>query len=130
MTAAQAAFADEGFEEARVDAAMHASDLVSEEEEALMLAEQARRRSAAKRNRRRQNKQVLTQCLLNVVNPSCRQAATASLAHQLVCALLCSAPNSCIADVAVLRRCSKLLPARKPAAWRSVDGADPVLGSK
>ena len=43
-----------------MDAAMHASDLVSEEEEALISAQQARRRNAAKKQRQKQRKQVLT----------------------------------------------------------------------
>ena len=43
-----------------MDAAMHASDLVSEEEDALMLAEQARQRNAAKKARQKLRKQVMT----------------------------------------------------------------------
>ena len=43
-----------------MDAAMHASDLVSQEQEALLLAQQARQRSAAKKARQKLRKQVLT----------------------------------------------------------------------
>ena len=54
-TSAQKADSDE----ARVDAAMHASDLVAEVAQASMRAEQARKRSAAKKQRQKQRKQVL-----------------------------------------------------------------------
>ena len=40
-----------------MDAAMHASDLVSEEQEAAMLAVQARQRNTAKMHRQKQRKQ-------------------------------------------------------------------------
>ena len=43
-----------------MDAAMHASDLVSEEQETLMLAQQAKQRNAAKKARQKLRKQVLT----------------------------------------------------------------------
>ena len=42
-----------------MDAAMCASELVSEEQEALMLAQQAKQRNAARKQRQKQRKQVL-----------------------------------------------------------------------
>ena len=58
MAAVQAALADETFEEATVDAALNASELVMEEQQAVELADQARQRNAAKKLRQKQRKQV------------------------------------------------------------------------
>ena len=58
MAAAQAAVADAFFEEATVDAALNASELVMEEQQAAELADQARQRNAAKKLRQKQRKQV------------------------------------------------------------------------
>lgn len=54
----QAAVAGEDFEEATVDAALNASELVMEEQQALELADQRRQRNAAKKARQKQRKQV------------------------------------------------------------------------
>ena len=56
--AAQAAFATAEFEEATVDAALNASELVMEEQQAAELADQARQRKAAKKARLKARKQV------------------------------------------------------------------------
>ena len=58
VAAARAAFADESFEEATVDAALNASELVMEEQQAAELADQARQRNAAKKARQKARKQV------------------------------------------------------------------------